>query len=128
MKRPFESLTAHGCAIYKGDHQVATTDPGCMSGADGDEMPSMEDIARAKMLAASPDAFHALWSILRCAKLPGPFGVTSYAIADEIMDRALGALLLAGIDPAVPQVMRCRRCDGSGREVPSWNCNGRGER
>lgn len=98
MRKPFERLTAHGCAIYQGETQVATTDPGRMSGADGDEMPSMEDIARAKMLAAAPDAFHALWSILRCAKIPAPHGISAYAIPDEIMDKARGALLLGGIE------------------------------
>jgi len=98
MKKPFERLTAHGCAIYAGEKQVATTDPGRMSGADGDEMPSMEDIARAKMLAAAPDAYHALWSILRCAKIPAPHGISAYAIPDDLMDKARGALLLGGIE------------------------------
>lgn len=135
MKRPFDTLSAHGCAIYKGEQQVATTDPGRMSGADGDEMPSMEDIARAKMFAACPQAFEALFWILRCAKLPGPRGVTSYAIRDEIMDKAMGAMLLAGIDWEKLPIMTCSRCNGEcevliseGVRVLCVNCNGRGER
>jgi hypothetical protein len=98
MRKPFNPMTAHGCAIYQGETQVATTDPGRMSGADGDEMPSFEDMERAKMFAASPDAFHALWSILRCAKVPAPHGISAYAIPDEIMDKARGAILLGGIE------------------------------
>lgn len=114
MKRPFDTLSAHGCAIYQGQKQVGTTDPGRMSGAEGDEMPSMEDIARAKMFAACPDAFHALWSILRCAKIPAPHGISAYAIPNDVMDRARGALLLGGIDPSAPEVGTCIRCNGRG--------------
>jgi len=58
----------------------------------------MEDISRAKMLAAAPDAYHALWSIMRCAKVPAPHGISAYAIPDDLMDRARGALLLGGIE------------------------------
>lgn len=136
MKRPFEPLSVHGCAIYKGEQQVATTDPGRMSGAEGDEMPSMEDIARAKMLAAAPQAFEALFWILRAARMPGPVGTTAYLISDETMDKARGAMLLAGLDLETKPVMKCTRCDGSGACLDERtigraicpNCNGRGER
>lgn len=134
MKRPFEPLSAHGCAIYQGQKQVGTTDPGRMSGADGDEMPSVEDIARAKMFAACPQAFEALFWILRSCRMAGPVGTTAYLIPEAQMDKARGAMLLAGIDLEKRPVMKCTRCDGScveegmGVDVPCLNCNGRGER
>lgn len=134
MKKPFERLTAHGCAIYQGEHQVATTDPESMM----DSFrcwPTDEDMDRAKMFAAAPDAFHSLWSILRCCKMAGPVGTTAYLISDEIMDLARGVMLMAGIDHTKPQETTCSRCGGSGEGLNSEgvrvlcvNCNGRGER
>lgn len=97
MKKPFERLTAHGCAIYQGNRAVATTYPRDITGS-RDQLLTDDDFARAKMFAAAPDAYHALWSIMRCAKVPAPHGISAYAIPDDLMDRARGALLLGGIE------------------------------
>jgi hypothetical protein len=106
-----------------------------MSGAEGDEMPSLDDIARSKMFAASPQAFEALFWILRSPKMVGPYGTNSYLIAERTMDKARGAMLLAGIDVEKMPVMECDRCQSiglvyneDGIAVLCPNCLGRGER
>lgn len=135
MKRPFDQLSAHGCAIYAGEKQVATTDPKDLTGARGRGL-SHEDVEYAKMFAASPQAFEALFWILRSCRMGSPVGTTAYLISDETMEKAKGAMLLSGLDWETKPVMKCTRCDGSGSCLDERtigrglcpNCNGRGER
>ncbi len=41
-----------------------------------------------KLIEAAPALFRLLRWVTRCAKMPAPAGISSYAIADEVMDEA----------------------------------------
>lgn len=100
-----------------------------------DKVAEADTVELAKMFAASPQAFEALFWILRSPKMVGPYGTNSHLISEKTMDKARGAMLLAGIDVENMPVMECDRCHGlaqvyneDGIAVLCPNCNGRGER
>lgn len=51
------------------------------------------------LIAAAPELLELLSWVTRCAKMPAPCGISSYAISDEIMNKA--RTIVAGL-PATP--------------------------